>query len=103
MFFVDLPEKEDVEDEDEDEIDKSIKEIHQSAQKLSDSIVHVAGNNKTLADNDDKLNAISATFKGKFTLLCLELHTYSGRTLKWCITFVPIIRTSKPFWLLQGI
>ena len=71
MFFVDLPEKEDVEDEDEDEIDKSIKEIHQSAQKLSDSIVHVAGNNKTLADNDDKLNAISATFKGKvFHFLC---------------------------------
>ena len=68
MFFVDLPEKEDVEDEDEDEIDKSIKEIHQSAQKLSDSIVHVAGNNKTLADNDDKLNAISATFKGKLIL-----------------------------------
>ena len=28
---------------------------------------------------------------------------YSGRTLKWCMTFVPIIRTSKPFWLLQCI
>ena len=70
MFFVDLPEKEDVEEDDEDEIDKSIKEIHQSAQKLSDSIVHVAGNNKTLADNDDKLNAtISATFKGNVILI----------------------------------
>ena len=77
MFFVDLPEKEDVEDEDEDEIDKSIKEIHQSAQKLSDSIVHVAGNNKTLADNDDKLNAISATFKGKFiTFLSTGITIY---------------------------
>ena len=30
-------------------------------------------------------------------------HKYSGRTLKWCMTFVPIIRTSKPFWLLQCI
>ena len=28
---------------------------------------------------------------------------YSGRTLKWCMTFVPIIRTSKHFWLLQCI
>ena len=80
MFFVDLPEKEDVEEDDEDEIDKSIKEIHQSAQKLSDSIVHVAGNNKTLADNDDKLNAtISATFKGNVKyLLYLFMPNYSN-------------------------
>ena len=32
-----------------------------------------------------------------------HIDTYSGCTLKWCMTFVPIIRTSKPFWLLQCI
>ena len=30
-------------------------------------------------------------------------YSYSGRTLKLCITFVPIMRTSKHFWLLQYI
>ena len=41
MFFVELNEQEEVAEE--DEIDKSIQEIHQSAQNLSDSIVHIAG------------------------------------------------------------
>ena len=31
------------------------------------------------------------------------VYVYSGRTLKLYITFVPIIRTSKHFWLLQCI
>ena len=32
-----------------------------------------------------------------------DLNIYSGQTLKWCMTFVLIIRTSKHFWLLQCI
>ena len=32
-----------------------------------------------------------------------QIMVYSGRTLKLYITFVPVIRTSKPFWLLQYI
>ena len=29
-------------------------------------------------------------------------YTHSGHQLKWCMTFVPIIGTSKHLWLLQS-
>ena len=40
-----------------------------------------------------------------FTGNCLryQVNGYSGRMLKLYITFVPVIRTSKHFWLLQCI
>ena len=39
----------------------------------------------------------------KISMFIKKESKYSGRTLKLCITFVPVIRTSKHFWLLQCI
>ena len=69
MFYVELKEQEQEEVEDEDEIDKSIKEIHQSAQKLSDSIHNLASNQKIPeAENKPQQFAasISANIKGRY-------------------------------------
>ena len=69
MFYVELKEQEQEEVEDEDEIDKSIKEIHQSAQKLSDSIHNLASNQKiSEAENKPQQFAasISANIKGRY-------------------------------------
>ena len=66
MFFVDLPEQ-DQEDgvEDEDEIDKSIKEIHQSAQKLSIGNIALS-HEKTCESEPLKIPSIIASVvKGK--------------------------------------
>ena len=38
-----------------------------------------------------------------FQFLTSITYIYSGCPLKWCVTFVPIIMTSKHFWLLQWI
>ena len=38
-----------------------------------------------------------------WTFVWMNSFFYSGRPLKWWMTFVPIIRTSKYFWLLQWI
>ena len=69
MFYVELKEQEQEEVEDEDEIDKSIKEIHQSAQKLSDSIHNLASNQK-LSEAENKPQqfaaSISANIKGRY-------------------------------------
>ena len=54
MFYVELKEEQGTEEVEEDEIDKSIQAIHQSAQKLSDSIVHLASGSQKLTDQEDK-------------------------------------------------
>lgn len=55
MFYVEIKEEQVAEEvEEEDEIDKSIQAIHQSAQKLSDSIVHLASGSQKLTDQEDK-------------------------------------------------
>ena len=53
MFFVELKETEDV---DEDEINKSIKEIHQSAQKLSDNIERLSNDHEKFVNNENMLS-----------------------------------------------
>ena len=69
MFFVELKEQEDeVPDEDEDEIDKSIQEIHQSAQNLSDNISKlgaVGSTSKLVKMEDLSINGSLPTFHGK--------------------------------------
>ena len=54
MFYVELKEEQGAEVVEEDEIDKSIKAIHQSAQKLSDSIVHLASGSQKLSNQEDE-------------------------------------------------
>ena len=55
MFYVEIKEEQVAEEvEEEDEIDKSIQAIHQSAQKLSDSIVHLSGGSQKLTDQEDE-------------------------------------------------
>ena len=61
MFYVELKEEQGAEVVEEDEIDKSIKAIHQSAQKLSDSIVHLASGSQKLSNQDDE--ALSPTME----------------------------------------
>ena len=53
MFYVELKEEQGSAEMEEDEIDKSIQAIHQSAQKLSDSIVHLSGGK--LTDQEDEV------------------------------------------------
>ena len=68
MFFVELNEQEEVAEE--DEIDKSIQEIHQSAQNLSDSIVHIAGASSSFKLSEDENFLISGGIpdKGKIRM-----------------------------------
>ena len=69
MFFVELKEQEDVPDEDEDEIDKSIQEIHQSAQNLSDNISQlgaVGSTSKLVKMEDLSINGSLPIFHGKW-------------------------------------
>ena len=54
MFYVELNKEEEEAVEEEDEIDKSIKAIHQSAQKLSGSIGQLATGSQKLADEEDQ-------------------------------------------------
>ena len=54
MFYVELKEEQGPAEMEEDEIDKSIQAIHQSAQKLSDSIVHLSGGSQKLTDQEDE-------------------------------------------------
>ena len=61
MFYVELKEEQGAEVVEEDEIDKSIKAIHQSAQKLSDSIVHLASGSQKLSNQEDE--ALSPTLE----------------------------------------
>ena len=61
MFYVELKDEQGAEVVEEDEIDKSIKAIHQSAQKLSDSIVHLASGSQKLSNQDDE--ALSPTME----------------------------------------
>ena len=61
MFYVELKEEQGAEVVEEDEIDKSIKAIHQSAQKLSDSIVHLASGSQKLSYQEDE--ALSPTLE----------------------------------------
>lgn len=61
MFYVELKEEQGAEVVEEDEIDKSIKAIHQSAQKLSDSIVHLASGSQKLTNQEDE--ALSPTLE----------------------------------------
>jgi len=63
MFFVELNEQEEVAEE--DEIDKSIQEIHQSAQNLSDSIVHIAGASSSFKLSEDENFLISGDIPDK--------------------------------------
>ena len=63
MFFVELNEQEEVAEE--DEIDKSIQEIHQSAQNLSDSIVHIAGASSSFKLSEDENFLISGGIPDK--------------------------------------
>ena len=66
MFFVDLPDQEDGV-EDEDEIDKSIKEIHQSAQKLSIGNISSSQEQKVPESEPLKIPSIIATVvKGEY-------------------------------------
>ena len=60
MFFVDLPDQEDGV-EDEDEIDKSIKEIHQSAQILSIGNIASSTEQKVPESEPLKIPSIIAT------------------------------------------
>ena len=65
MFFVDLPDQEEGV-EDEDEIDKSIKEIHQSAQKLSIGNISSSTEQKVPESEPLKIPSIIANVvKGK--------------------------------------
>ena len=82
MFYVELKEQEQEEVEDEDEIDKSIKEIHQSAQKLSDSIHNLASNQK-LSEAESKPQqfaaSISANIKGRYQ----PIYYDDGKEIEW--------------------
>ena len=76
----------------ENEVVKTILRYSKFDSKTSKSCFRVKSyHNKTMIHRIQTIHTIQTT------------QTYSGRTLKWCMTFVPVIMTSKHFWLLQCI
>ena len=62
MFFVELKEAE--EEDEDDEINKSIKEIHQSAQKLSDNIEKLSNDHEKFVNKENMLSFSPLTKTG---------------------------------------